>query len=106
MPAPSAPLRAHRATGVYPNGRAVGPKNRGRGVRPPPPLPSDWERVRGEGAGSAGDRSPPWWMGCVNMTHGAREGVLMARLNPFEFIQEVRQEVGQVTWPRWKEVWI
>jgi len=30
----------------------------------------------------------------------------MARLNPFEFIQEVRQEVAKVTWPTWKEVWI
>jgi preprotein translocase subunit SecE len=26
--------------------------------------------------------------------------------NPFEFVQEVRQEVGKVTWPTWKEVWI
>ena len=26
--------------------------------------------------------------------------------NPFEFIQEVRQEVSKVTWPTWKEVWI
>ena len=30
----------------------------------------------------------------------------MAKLNPFEFIQEVRQEVAKVTWPTWKEVWI
>jgi preprotein translocase subunit SecE len=30
----------------------------------------------------------------------------MARYNPFEFIQEVRQEVAKVTWPTWKEVWI
>ena len=30
----------------------------------------------------------------------------MARINPFEFIQEVRQEVGKVTWPTWSEVWI
>ncbi len=40
------------------------------------------------------------------MSHGAREVVLMARFNPFEFIQEVRQEVSKVTWPTWKEVWI
>ena len=26
--------------------------------------------------------------------------------NPFEFVQEVRQEVSKVTWPTWKEVWI
>jgi preprotein translocase subunit SecE len=26
--------------------------------------------------------------------------------NPFEFVQEVRQEVAKVTWPTWKEVWI
>ena len=30
----------------------------------------------------------------------------MARLNPFQFLQEVRQEVSKVTWPTWKEVWI
>lgn len=30
----------------------------------------------------------------------------MARLNPFEFIQEVRTEVAKVTWPTWKEVWV
>ena len=26
--------------------------------------------------------------------------------NPFEFIEEVRQETSKVTWPTWKEVWI
>ena len=31
---------------------------------------------------------------------------MMAKFNPFEFIQEVRQEVSKVTWPTWKEVWI
>jgi preprotein translocase subunit SecE len=31
---------------------------------------------------------------------------LMAKYNPVEFIQEVRQEVSKVTWPTWKEVWI
>ena len=30
----------------------------------------------------------------------------MSKLNPFQFIQEVRQEVAKVTWPTWKEVWI
>ena len=30
----------------------------------------------------------------------------MAKLNPFQYIQEVRQEVSKVTWPTWKEVWI
>jgi preprotein translocase subunit SecE len=30
----------------------------------------------------------------------------MAKLNPFAFIQEVRQEVAKVTWPTRKEVWI
>ena len=30
----------------------------------------------------------------------------MARLNPLQFIQEVRQEVAKVTWPTRKEVWI
>jgi len=27
-------------------------------------------------------------------------------MNPFQFIQEVRQEVAKVTWPTWKEVWV
>jgi preprotein translocase subunit SecE len=40
------------------------------------------------------------------MSHGAREVALMAKFNPFEFIQEVRQEVSKVTWPTRKEVWI
>jgi preprotein translocase subunit SecE len=31
---------------------------------------------------------------------------LMAKYNPIEFIQEVRQETAKVTWPTWKEVWI
>jgi preprotein translocase subunit SecE len=26
--------------------------------------------------------------------------------NPFQFIQEVRQEVAKVTWPTRKEVWV
>ena len=26
--------------------------------------------------------------------------------NPFQFVEEVRQEVSKVTWPTWKEVWI
>mgnify|MGYP003383364960 CR=1 FL=1 len=26
--------------------------------------------------------------------------------NPFEFVDEVRQEVTKVTWPTWKEVWV
>ena len=30
----------------------------------------------------------------------------MARLNPLQFVQEVRQEVAKVTWPTRKEVWI
>jgi preprotein translocase subunit SecE len=32
--------------------------------------------------------------------------ILMAKYNPVEFMQEVRQEVAKVTWPTWKEVWI
>jgi len=31
---------------------------------------------------------------------------LMAKYNPVEFIQEVRQEVSKVTWPSRKEVWV
>jgi preprotein translocase subunit SecE len=27
-------------------------------------------------------------------------------ISPFQFIQEVRQEVAKVTWPTWKEVWV
>jgi preprotein translocase subunit SecE len=30
----------------------------------------------------------------------------MAKYNPIQFMQEVRQEVAKVTWPTWKEVWI
>jgi preprotein translocase subunit SecE len=30
----------------------------------------------------------------------------MAKYNPLEFIQEVRQEVSKVTWPSRKEVWV
>ena len=30
----------------------------------------------------------------------------MARLNPIQFLQEVRQEVSKVSWPTRKEVWI
>jgi len=30
----------------------------------------------------------------------------MARLNPFQFVQEVRQEVAKVTWPARREVWV
>jgi len=30
----------------------------------------------------------------------------MARYNPVEFINEVRHEVGKVTWPSFREVWI
>jgi preprotein translocase subunit SecE len=30
----------------------------------------------------------------------------MARTNPFEFLQQVRQETAKVTWPTRKEVWI
>jgi len=44
--------------------------------------------------------------GCVNLSHSARGAVLMSKFNPFEFVQEVRQEVSKVTWPTWKEVWI
>jgi preprotein translocase subunit SecE len=29
----------------------------------------------------------------------------MAKYNPFQFMQEVRQEVAKVTWPTRKEVW-
>ena len=36
----------------------------------------------------------------------AGEAMGMAKLNPFEFIQEVRTEVARVTWPSWKEVWV
>ncbi|MGF1649107.1 MAG: preprotein translocase subunit SecE [Hyphomicrobiaceae bacterium] len=27
-------------------------------------------------------------------------------MNPFQFIQEVRQEVAKVTWPTRKETWV
>jgi preprotein translocase subunit SecE len=52
------------------------------------------------------NKSPQQWQGSVNLSQTARDDNLMAKLNPFEFIQEVRQEVSKVTWPTWKEVWI
>ena len=30
----------------------------------------------------------------------------MAKYNPFQFAQEVRQETSKVTWPTRKETWI
>ena len=30
----------------------------------------------------------------------------MARPNPVQFFQEVRQEIAKVTWPTRKEVWV
>lgn len=30
----------------------------------------------------------------------------MAKYNPVEFAQQVRQEVAKVTWPARKEVWV
>ncbi len=30
----------------------------------------------------------------------------MARLNPVQFLREVRQEASKVSWPAWKEVWV
>ena len=30
----------------------------------------------------------------------------MAKFNPFQFAQEVRQETAKVTWPTRKETWI
>ncbi len=40
------------------------------------------------------------------LSHLRIESTLMAKFNPITFIQEVRQEVSKVTWPKWKEVWI
>lgn len=40
------------------------------------------------------------------LSHLRMESTLMAKFNPITFIQEVRQEVSKVTWPKWKEVWI
>ncbi len=31
---------------------------------------------------------------------------MMAIYNPFQFVQEVRQETAKVTWPTRKETWI
>ena len=30
----------------------------------------------------------------------------MAKFNPFQFAQEVRQETSKVTWPSRKETWV
>ncbi len=51
-------------------------------------------------------KTHPMGRGCVDLSHGAQEAVLMSKFNPFEFVQEVRQEVSKVNWPTWKEVWI
>ena len=40
------------------------------------------------------------------MGQGAAGGKVVKMANPFEFIQEVRQEVAKVTWPSRKEVMI
>ena len=45
-----------------------------------------------------------WGASYCRMAPG--EVKLMAKYNPVEFIQEVRQETSKVTWPTWKEVWI
>ena len=37
---------------------------------------------------------------------GSQDDDVRWRIEPLEFIQEVRQEVSKVTWPTWKEVWI
>jgi len=34
------------------------------------------------------------------------QGWKQMAMNPFQFLQEVRQEVAKVTWPTWKEVWV
>jgi preprotein translocase subunit SecE len=41
----------------------------------------------------------------VRAVAGLQDHELMAK-NPFQFIEEVRQETSKVTWPTWKEVWI
>jgi preprotein translocase subunit SecE len=33
-------------------------------------------------------------------------GKVMAKYNPIEFFQEVREEAAKITWPTRKEVWI
>jgi preprotein translocase subunit SecE len=43
---------------------------------------------------------------CVNLPQQNPGDRLMVKMNPFQFIQEVRHEVSKVTWPTWKEVWI
>ena len=82
------------------------PKPKAGGSSPSSPA-NNLGQIRGEGNGSVWmNYSPQQWQGSVNLSQTAREDNLMAKLNPFEFIQEVRQEVSKVTWPTWKEVWI
>jgi preprotein translocase subunit SecE len=40
------------------------------------------------------------------MGHARRGGKVVKMAKPFEFIQEVRQEVAKVTWPTRKEVMV
>ena len=46
-----------------------------------------------------GRRVPIW----VGFGKGAGAIVTMAKLNPFKFLQEVRQETNKVTWPSRRE---
>ena len=42
-------------------------------------------------------------VGCVELWSVRKVGTVV---NPFQFIQEVRQEVAKVTWPSRKELWV
>jgi len=47
-----------------------------------------------------------WWRRVCGCPVGWKDRTGMAKLNPIQFMQEVRQEVAKVTWPTRKEVWI
>jgi preprotein translocase subunit SecE len=51
-------------------------------------------------------RAPSKFSGAATCRIALGKHAYMAKFNPFEFVQEVRQEVSKVTWPTWKEVWI
>ena len=45
----------------------------------------------------------PWAAGSYVGEDGEDNGRIMAKLNPFKFFQEVRQETNKVTWPSRRE---
>ena len=56
--------------------------------------------------GSGGPGRPPAPAKSHPSTVSASKGPILAKLDPAQFVREVRQEVGRVTWPTRKETMI